>query len=267
MNKRIRILLIVLAGVLGVGCLAILVRPWEPLYHWKPLSSWLKDLDSEDPLTQQEVSTALREIGTNALPALIELLGANDTDSASGRRARAVLAFDALGTTGRAAIPQLAGLLHRGQAAQEVATILSSMGPDGLAPLAHALTNEQAGVRSAAAFALGKLRGDAQPAIPALIRTASDQDPTVRPNAIWSLGTIGLEPSSVVPALAERLGDTNVAVRLFALKALRKYGVQARPAVPAVLKALQDSNHEVRGTAGYALWIIDRAAASQAGVR
>mgnify|MGYP001599799890 CR=1 FL=1 len=62
---------ILLLAVLG-GLAWLVLRVREPVYAGKPLSEWLRQRDEES-------TNAIRQIGADALPALLELAQARDS--------------------------------------------------------------------------------------------------------------------------------------------------------------------------------------------
>jgi len=81
------------------------------------------------------------------------------------------------------------------------------------------LQDEDADVRSNAAYALGQIRSE--DAVPALIQALQDSDAEVRYNATWALGNIG---EGAVPALIQALQGPDEGVRWNAAEALGKIG-------------------------------------------
>src|SRR5260370_31341254 len=78
MGKKRGILLTVLFVALLGGLVWVLSRPAEPAYHGKPLSAWLKDFNGVPEDTNQAAYVAFRELGTNAIPALLKTLQSRD---------------------------------------------------------------------------------------------------------------------------------------------------------------------------------------------
>jgi HEAT repeat protein len=136
-------------------------------------------------LPHEAVRAAVVELGTPAVPPLIQALGDGDIDV---RRA----ACRALGEIGRPAV----------------------------LPLIQALGDRDIYVRAAACWALGAI-GDRQ-AVPPLIQALGDGDIDVRWAACWALGEIG--DRQAVPPLIQALGDRNIYVRAAACEALVKIG-------------------------------------------
>src|SRR5260370_9464727 len=82
MNRRDRLLLLILvAGLLG-GVVWLVLRPSEPVYQGKPLSYWLLVYDPSTGIGV-ESNTAdqlLRQLGTNIIPTLCRMLRARDSE-------------------------------------------------------------------------------------------------------------------------------------------------------------------------------------------
>jgi hypothetical protein len=130
----------------------------EPSYHGKTLLEWLTDFDCGPQLTEKggRAREAIRQMGTNVIPFLLTDLGGGnplqvkydkqDTRLADDRMCQAVWAFDALGSDGRIAIPQLEKLLEVNPG--YVPGALAGIGRDALPELLKALTNDVFWVRN-----------------------------------------------------------------------------------------------------------------------
>ena len=80
MNKRRKLGLGIVVGLVTATAAAfVALRPREPVYEGKTLSDWLKILGHATGTTQIRAGTAILEMGTNALPALLEMLRSKDT--------------------------------------------------------------------------------------------------------------------------------------------------------------------------------------------
>ena len=143
-NDRIatkRHILLAVLAVAAVGVLEWLVlrEPPEPVYQGKPLSVWLKSFDIGTSQEEADVAAdAVRHIGTNALPMLLEMIRSKDRNSrwesvlwwinrrqslvdfplqiGLVRRMRAVSAFHALGASAKPTVPSLAQVLFNNPA-------------------------------------------------------------------------------------------------------------------------------------------------------
>ncbi|MCY3836735.1 MAG: HEAT repeat domain-containing protein [Anaerolineaceae bacterium] len=123
---------------------------------------------------------------------------------------------------------------------------LVSLGEAAVPSLVHALQDDQAAVRRAAAKALGKL-GDAA-ALADLLRALTDVDVSTRRFAAQALGRIG--HAAAVAALGDSLRDADRKVREASGVALGKIG---RPAAPILIEALSDPDPEIGMHAIFAL--------------
>jgi HEAT repeats len=189
-RKQLRIAFSVLLAVTG-GLLAWLaLRSPEPSYRGKTLSHWLAVFDNGDLTAVRDAEAAVRAIGTNGFPYLNRLVCATDplwkraiwafstkqalvrlridrwVPPAGASRARAILAFTALGAAAKADVPALIHLLE------------SQKAPE---------------VRSSVAAALGGIGPEAGAAIPVLARAAQDPNPAVSRSADLALHNIRMD--------------------------------------------------------------------------
>ncbi len=265
----------------------------DPVSNGKHLSAWVKDLN-EPPAIGSESAKAIRQLGTNALPYLLEELSNHDTGlrkrimdwaaddgnnfqkfwwtySDEGRAVRAQNAMITLGPIAKPALGELVRRLNDPSSPYTVATVLGHIGPEALNPLLNALTNSSSEVREKAAGGLGWMGTNAQPAIPKLLTTLHDPVWHVRVGSAFALGKIGCEPEIVIPELIASLSDMGPQqygrVRGEAAFGLGLFGSRASAAVPDLIKALSDPESNVRRSAGDALKKIDPAAAASAGVK
>jgi HEAT repeat protein len=268
MKRRILIAAMLLATI---GVMVWLVQgPPEPSYQGEPLHVWLERyressyepdgylpvaVSAETLQARAEARAAIREMGTNALPFLLKLLGTRDSElksrsvevlqNLSGSQlsirleqeshSLAAFGFGALGPAAKPAVPALMEMLND--------------------------TNRD--TRRHAAFAVGLLDPAPPEAVPALLQHLND--PHMNGEVIIALGNLRGAPELVVPALAQALGQPNrmIPVQLTVM-ALGKYGGQAKAAVPALLPLLQDPNRYVRTYTFNALEKIDPEAAAKA---
>jgi len=261
MRKRVQIGLNgLLVGAVGLVVWQVL-RVREPTYHGKPLSVWVEEYDknflSPDNPTRERAKRAICQIGTNALPILLEWAAAKDSvlkkkvmafakkqslvkirfRSDEYYHARSDAGFSALGPMAKPAVPALIELLNRGDYA----------------------------VRVAAAYDLMWIGPEAEEAVPVLVRCLSDSNNLVCFRATRCLAHIHMKPELVVPALVQSLGQARVPERE-TIAAMIAFGVQAKPAVPNLLRLLEDKNSMIWPYAAHALKQIDPQAAAKAGV-
>jgi hypothetical protein len=183
-------------------------NPAEPSYQGRKLLDWLADVvvvfgqPSEEQIEKQtRASQAIRQMGTNVIPFLLADLGAGnppsvkydreDLRSADERMLQASWAFDALGSAGKPAIPQLVKLLDVSPG--YVPGALAGIGREALPELLQALTNENFWVRDNTAADLanaiyrGKISGhEAVAALPIAMRNLSYTNPT---NSLYEANT------------------------------------------------------------------------------
>ena len=146
----------------AISCLVAVqsAQSAEPVYNGKPLSEWLLLNAARD----DSATEAIRQIGTNAIPTLLDLLSTTEWNKKRvvsklkskgfrkeflGRHAEtedirtvAVDGFKILGTNAESAIPQLTKLLHESEPRLEVAYTLAGIGTKGFAVLTNAINDE-----------------------------------------------------------------------------------------------------------------------------
>lgn len=189
MKPHHRLIWFVLPCLLSAGLLFCAWPAREPVYDGKSLSEWMIELGTESDDSLDLPEYAVRQMGTNALPALLRMIRSRDSrfklklmelaakqslipvhfTPASARQWRAIWAFRALGP---AAVPALTNLLG-----DPNATVF---------------------VRQYAAVSLGQYENQAKAAVPALLQAVNDPDAQVRTAAAASLKKI--DPEAVVQA-------------------------------------------------------------------
>jgi hypothetical protein len=159
----------------------------EPAYKGQPLSEWLLVLKlqqlsgnhkDEIPDGMEQPEDAIRQMGTNAIPALLDILGATegnksrvlgkfksrkfraqflrrDTDL-NDLRGVAVDAFGLLGTNAVSAIPQINKLFRDGETCSEAGQTLGELGPEGIATLTNGLSDENTDIRGMTIWIIGE---------------------------------------------------------------------------------------------------------------
>ncbi len=147
-------------------------------------------------------SSAVRKIGTNAIPWLLQELSAKDatrgaelptnfySGKAIGRRWVAATGFEILGAAAKDATAKLIPLLDDKQTSYTAATALGGIGVDSIPVLVQALTNSHATARESAVRVLGLFGAKARSAVSAVIQCSKDSDESVRGFAAFALKQI-----------------------------------------------------------------------------
>ena len=241
----------------------------DPVYHERPLTAWLDDLSvgrELDPTKQNLALDAVKQIGTNALPTLLQRLqfvDAGDPAATRLKRAQARLGFEALGAQAKPAIPRLINLIRdetffRGaDTALAAAAALRAVGSDAIPALSNSLYRGAPSERYGAALALSYFPASSSLVAPPLIAALKDNDNRVRARAADSLGAIPGQDEKIIPALIATLSDSSSVVRLAAAGSLREAGSAAKSAIPALAGlAARDPEDTVRFSATQSLLAI-----------
>jgi HEAT repeat protein len=233
-SKRFAKPALLLLGLVALCLLGFLLsRHPEPSFAGRPLSWWLADVHeaaiNRNDTEQARAENAIRAIGTNALPELIQILQAEDSPlkkvllrlkakyklihlrvvSASQLRVEAAMGYRTLGPQASQQVPELAKLLE--------------------APSPQ--------IRHYAAEVLGLIGSKA--AVPALVRGTKDIDDLVRLSSFGALSRMHPDPAIGVPVFVDGLSDPGQAVtREIAAGALGAYGQDATNAVHALSSAM-----------------------------
>jgi HEAT repeat protein len=219
----------------------------DPVYEGRTLTSWFEEFHKRDG-NAAKAREAILHMGTNAIPKLVAILRAEDSQfklllvtlarkqslirfqftSAQSRRIDAFLGLDALGPVATPVVPELIGLLNA--------------------------TNYL--IRSLTAQALGSVGAVHGVIVPALTNALNDPDLGVRVSIEESLGRIAKEPEIAIPALVAKLTSSDSMERQRAMVAISRFGREAEPARPALLERLEDPDPELRQTATNVLKLI-----------
>ncbi|HKI69978.1 MAG TPA: hypothetical protein VKA67_10345, partial [Verrucomicrobiae bacterium] len=217
-----------IAGCLGVGLSACVQQNSEPLVNGKPLSFWLRQYNStsvsggepeKTALNEQAVS-AVRSIGTNAIPTLLKLIRTTNSHQQSLRNH-----YPQPVHLSEANIEGINGFFILGEAASNAVPALVEIFEDQKSPTSQA----------SAAWALDGIGPGATAAIPALLRAATNSESSTHPLAFLVLAEIPASYDEVIPIAAHALSDTNFLVRINAMDVLGSRGSNAKAAVPALV--------------------------------
>lgn len=216
MRKGQIIALLGMVTVISAAFAADIERPREPMFDGKRLSTWLDEYQRSipkpeydgDPQMRARAEEAVRKIGTNAMPWLLQELSAKEathgnelptnfyTGETIGRRWLAATAFEILGPSAKNGTPTLIRLLDDKQTSYTAASALGGIGVESIPVLTQALTNTNACARESAARVLGMFGAKAQSAIPVLIQCTKDKDDSVRGFATFALKQIDPEAAT-----------------------------------------------------------------------
>lgn len=250
MNNRLLLLLVVLMG--SPPC-----RAAEALYAGKPLAFWLDELKSQDALIREEAILVLTDAGAAARSAtarLEELVN----DRERGVRIRAALALWRIAGQTKPALQVLTEAL-RDPALPNRAEVLSRLGElggaaGGSAPVVLPFLNDADGlVRSQAIQTMQRFGAGA---VPSLLLSFHDANPSVRRAAFYALGLLGPSAKEAVPKLATLLENGDAETRLESLLALGRIGETARSATSAIVKQTGDKDARLRAASLSALQTI-----------
>jgi HEAT repeat protein len=265
-RKRVQIalalLLVVIAGVIAWQVL----REREPVYQGKTLDAWLQEYvaaEYQSPVTEETAATrgaatAIRRMGTNALPFLVQMVRAKD--SPFKRFVTVVARNQSLIRVHLRTDKEIHNMAVVGF------YVLGPIGRDAVPVLVELLNDHDPDVRLSAAGCLGNIGPDATVAVPALLSFLNDTNRIVRFAITVDLGRIHMDAELVVPILITNLTKSN-AILPTTINVLGKFGQQAKPASLALLQFLNDENEYVRVEATNALLQIDPEAAAKAGVK
>ncbi|MDB6023025.1 MAG: repeat-containing protein [Pedosphaera sp.] len=245
MSKKFRVVLVVLlVAVLG-GFAWVVLQPREPVYHGQPLSFWL-DEGRQGDWHGVEAAAAIRAMGSNALPRLMEMVQARD----SGLR-RAMLKFSAKQKW--VPIP-----VREQQDIQTEAyygfTVLGPVARPAVPALIHLLEDEDRQVQGLAAVCLGRIGPEARDAVPGLIKylnsalkrnTGNKRDCYELEGAAFALGEIGAAAEPAIPQLTALSTLTNTIgdARCYAKAALIKIKGNPQLLLTDVIKDASDPSY------------------------
>jgi HEAT repeat protein len=135
--------------------------PNEPAFGGKRLGEWLKTPPQPDGSFSKDAQDALRQMGTNVIPALLDRLAFRIPPAnvvLYEVNFQGVRAFITLGPQARSALPKLNALMDSNDESLALHAMLATlgMGPDSMPSLLKGLTNQFAMVRSEAAHYLSE---------------------------------------------------------------------------------------------------------------
>ena len=254
MKRRILIAFLFVAFLAALIWFFLPARESEPVYEGRPLREWLAVYFGPGPDTSTaQADDAIRHLGTNAIPILLEMLQETNSplklkwialmgkqhlfkppQEARVRNAEAARAFQALGPDASNAVPGLVRIYREDHSPESQIYILMALGsiapavlPAATPVLLDGLTNSDVRLSRTAAMAIGGAHGQPDVFVPALINGLKGPLQS-RGIAAWSLGEYGPQAKSAVPALVDlSKNDPALSVRTQAANALKKIDPEA----------------------------------------
>jgi HEAT repeat protein len=239
MGKRVKVALVVLTVALVGAIVWQVAQPREPVYQGKLLSEWLKYLPptpaTQGTQHQLQARTAVRQIGTNAIPTLLRLLRAEDS-------ALKVRVVDLLQRQ-RVVKIEFTPAQEWNQAASCGFAELGTNAQGAVPALREILDEKQSSLTLRAIGALISIGPPARDAVPSILRWATNADCLMRYEAISALGSIHAQPERAVPVLVNALNEPTrlnerVLIRETAALSLARFAPDAKSAVPALVEFL-----------------------------
>jgi hypothetical protein len=213
-----------------------------PASAYTQLTNWLPfiPLTDETP-TCAKAEQCVRDLGTNAIPALIVLLRQQDTNflrPGAMTRSQGLASFG-FGTLGSVAAPAVSSLVE-------------------------CMDDERPEVRAVAATCLREIGEPASNAVPRLVTALNDPSPDVRLCAVLALAIVRGDGKLVVPGLVSFLqgahpeGDYGDWGQIAAIAALGHYdAVQTAQAIPVLRRMTNATSSIVQSRVRFLLWQLE----------
>jgi HEAT repeat protein len=251
-----RIAAIVTALVLMVIVVAVeLGRAKEPTYAGKPLSYWITSPTGDEA----PIELAIKEIGVDALPDLIEYLHRQDSPK---YQSGALTALNCLGPKARPALPEILPLMTNNSRDIRIQALFvcTAIAPDSLSAssampaLNDALRSPFWTMRADALRCLNALQPPPPEAAMLLSGRLTDENEYVRATAMECL--VARTNPIVIPLLKERLHDAKSVTVTKAIIQLGAFGTAAASAEQRLRELCQDPASSVREAATNALLAV-----------
>jgi HEAT repeat protein len=278
-SGRARVVLLAGFILFAIAVVMSLPKEIEPFHEERSLSEWLLLYQSSNP-GKEEVESAVRQIGTNALPFLLKWITYDppgwrrpfntalarmptgiirrfrDTDLQKAYAARD--GFRILGSQASPAIPDLTRIMHdrSGRMSGRLAIqALGGIGENGLPPLVERVADAHAPDRWYVVSEISEMQKagiDVRTAVPALLQYLHS-DYGIAADAGGIITTLAGQPSVLLPILIDSLHHTNRNVRLAAVQVLGEMGERSRHAIPALEGVLDERDVEMHAAVTNAL--------------
>ena len=73
-NKRRKLIAVVLLALAALVACVLVLPEREPAWQGRTFGAWLRDFDADEPEVRASAANAIRQIGTNAFPLIIQRL-------------------------------------------------------------------------------------------------------------------------------------------------------------------------------------------------
>jgi hypothetical protein len=264
--KKLRVKILVLAVVLVAGVFTVLYATREPSVDGRTLSEWLRIGRQIWPEhNQNDVTNAVRKIGTKGIPVLLDKLRARDSewkhkldnkwghkvfsdrwfDAAYYDRSEALLGFSILGSEAASTIPELSKFLIDTNQHMQCAEALGYIGPPAFPVLRQALTNQDESIRVRAVLALSLTPEGASLAVPQVLALRQHTNRSLV-GAVLLRVTYMLPKDEALRVLTEYTRDPRWQRDSMILLALGFFQTNTPGAVPLVAPFLTDPNLNLR---------------------
>lgn len=201
----------------------------QPVYRGKTLVFWLRTYAPSSKAQRnspewKEADNAVRQIGTNGIPVLLQMLRARDS--------RLKLGLIALAQKQHFIKINFVPAEEVNVEASRAFIVLADTAKDAV-PVLMRMYNENISTESQRAIldGLAWIGPSAKPAMSLLLGAVTNSDARIRANALWALGEIHAEPELCVPKLVGGLSDSNGWARVCAAHALGMFGADAQVAI------------------------------------
>jgi hypothetical protein len=82
-NNRRKLIAVVLFALAALIACVLVLRDRQPFWQGRTLGAWLRDFDADKPESRASAADAIRQIGTNSVPLIIQRLQHRDLRSSS----------------------------------------------------------------------------------------------------------------------------------------------------------------------------------------
>jgi HEAT repeat protein len=243
-----------------MGCSA------DPGYQGRSSKEWIDELRSADTKSRVAAADALGQILLlkPSSTDVVDALGQSLRDTSDDVRLTAAAALTADGVDPRTAFDGFHALLHdttHADVRQTMAVLVGRLGPVRgqrlVSHLGEALSDPDAGVRTAAVESLAMFGHSAAMEVAAVSALTRDPDHSVRIAAVQSLHRLGASPDMVLKTLRPALKDSVALVRAAAANAIALLGTAGSPAATDLMNASRDTDAQTSAAATAALDAIN----------